>query len=383
MIAGISRDLIETLAQHREDGPLLSVYLPTALKIEEREKNEIRLKNLLREAEQQLEALGISSTDAGTFTQAVRDASLEREMWQEHGAGFAIFAGADFVRHVALPYPVREQVVAGPRFHLKPLFDALSGNRTFYLLALSRNDVSLYSGDGASLTEIELGPDVPRSLTDVTGRQPAGKQLHYHSGDRGGDVAVYHGSGAGKDDLDAEVEQFVRAVSNGLEPFWKLDDAPIVLAGVQSLLARYRQLSDYSHRVRGEIEGNVEHLSEGELHAEAWPLVQEQLDEQRAKALERLAHSDAEVPVSRELADVVRAANDGRVETLFIAADRECWGRYDDNERRIAAHEHPEPGDVDLLDRAAILSWLQGGEVYAIPAADIPGQGVAIAGLRY
>lgn len=383
MASEVSRELVESLARHTDEGPLLSLYLPTALEVDERHENEIRLKNLLKDAHTRLEALGMASTDAELLTQAVSSASLDREIWKEHGRGFAVFAGRQFLERVSLPHRVRELAVANFRFHLKPLIDALSRRCKFWLLTLSQNDVRLYVGDEDSLAEVDVGPDVPRSLTDVTGRQPAGKQLHYHSGDRGGDVAIYHGLGAGKDDTEPELERFVRAVSSGLEPFWKLDDAPVIVAGDNPLRAIYRRLLRYDGRILGEVDGNVEDRSIRELHARAWPIMEEELDRRQNERLAQLDQSDAETPVSRELADVLRAARDGRVDTLFIAADTECWGRWDDGERSIDTHEAPLPGDDDLLDRAAVESWLKGGAVYAIPALRIPGNGVAIAGLRY
>lgn len=383
LAAEVSRELIEELACFDADGPLLSLYLPAALEVDERKQNEIRLKNLLKEAYAKLEALGMSSTEAGELVDTVRNASLDRDMWTAHGRGFAVFAGRGFIRHVSLPTPARELSVAGFRFHLKPLIDALAYRGRFWLLALSQNDVRLYTGDGVSIAAVNPGSEVPRSLTEVVGRQPAGKQTHFHSSDRGGDAATFHGMGAGKDDLKPEIEQFVRAVADGLERFWKLDEAPVVLAGTEYLRWTYRQVSPSAHRVRGEIDGNVEDLAEQDLHAQAWRIVREQQDARRAEALERLDHSDARTPVSRELDDVVRAARDGRIDTLFIAADVECWGRYDDDERSIARRDEPMPGDVDLLDRAAVESWLKGGQVYVVPAADIPGQADAIAGLRY
>jgi Bacterial archaeo-eukaryotic release factor family 3 len=383
LAAEVSRELIEELACFEADGPVLSLYLPTTLKVDERKQNEIRLKNLLKEAYAKLEALGMSSTEAGTLTDAVSNASLDRDMWTGHGRGFAVFTGRGFMRHVSLPTPVRELSVAGFRFHLKPLLDALEYRGRFWLLALSQNDVRLWTGDGVSIASVDPGSEVPRSLTDVVGGQPAGKQLRYHAGDRGSNVAVYHGVGAGKDDVKPEIEQFVRAVSDGLERFWKVDDAPVVLAGVDHLRWLYKEVSPSADRIRGEIEGNVEDVSDQDLHDQAWQIVRKQLDARRAEILERLEHSDADTPVSRELGDVVRAARDGRVDTLFIAADVECWGRFDDSERSIARSDEPMPGDVDLLDRAAVESWLKGGQVYVVPAADIPGQAGAIAGLRY
>ncbi len=383
LAAEVSQEVVEELARFEADGPLVSLYLPTTLEVDERTQNEIRLKNLLKDAYAKLEALGMSSTEAGELADTVGNASLDRDMWTTHGRGFAVFAGRGFIRHVSLPIPVRELAVAGFRFHLKPLIDALEYRGRFWLLALSQNDVRLYTGDGVSIAAIDPGSGVPRSLTDVVGRQPAGKQTHFHSSDRGGDTATFHGMGAGKDDLKPEIEQFLRAVADGLERFWKLDDAPVVLAGTAYLRWAWRQVSPSAARVRGEIDGNVGDLSEQDLHAEAWRLVREQREARRAEALERLDHSDAGTPVSRELDDVVRAARDGRVDTLFIAADLECWGRFDDDERSIARRDRPMPGDVDLLDRAAVESWLQGGQVYVVPAADIPGRAGAIAGLRY
>jgi hypothetical protein len=382
MAAEVTKELVEKLAGHTGEGPLLSLYLPTTLKVEERRQNEIRLKNLLKDARRRLEALGMAATDAEALTEAVERASLDREMWREHGHGFAVFAGRGFLEHVPLPFPVRELPVAGFRFRLRPLIEALARRRRFWLLSLSQKDTKLYVGDQEGLTTVETGPDVPRSLTDVAGRETTGRELHFHSVAPGGGAAIFHGQGAGKDDVEPEQEQFVRAVAHGLERFWKLDDAPVIVAGDNQLLAFYRRLSRYADRVLGELEGNFDHVSRESLHARAWAIVEGDLERRRREELARLDGSGPDTPVGRELTDVVRAAREGRIDTLYIAADRECWGRWDDD-GTIMVHDEPLPGDDDLLDRAAVESWLKGAEVHAVPSAEIPGNGMAIAGFRY
>ncbi|MGH8601563.1 MAG: hypothetical protein ACREXR_01905, partial [Gammaproteobacteria bacterium] len=89
------------------------------------------------------------------------------------------------------------------RFHLKPLFPLISGDGTFYLLALSQNEVRLFKGSRYHINELGLGDDVPRfacgwattsrrmscSFTPVvamSARQPT------------------HAQGAGKDDVKPE-----------------------------------------------------------------------------------------------------------------------------------------------------------------------------------
>ena len=50
---------------------------------------------------------------------------------------------------------------------------------------------------------------------------------------------------------------------------------------------------------------------------------------------------------------------------------------------QVAMHDQPQPGDEDLLDRAAVHTLLASGTVYAVPAAQVPGPGPAAALLRY
>lgn len=79
----------------------------------------------------------------------------------------------------------------------------------------------------------------------------------------------------------------------------------------------------------------------------------------------------------------VLAAVDGRVETLFVALETHRWGRLDSKTREIEIA--PEPGDEseDLLDRAAVETFLHGGTVYAVDEGGVPGTGVLAALLRY
>src|SRR5690606_27965298 len=300
MTSRVSQALVESLAAHREDGPVLSLYMPTALEVDERRQNEIRLKNLLRQARSRLETLGMAGTGAQALTERVDKAPLEREMWQAHGRGFAVFSGRDLLAHAALPFRVRELVVASPRFQLRPLIEALARQRRFWLLAMSQKDVRLYRGDEKALTEVDTGSHLPRSLVEVAGREPTGKELYFHSANRGGEAASFHGTGAGKDDVEPEQEQFVRAVATGLEHFLKQDDSPVILAADNQLRALYARVSSHADRVLDEIDGNVEHVPEESLHAEAWRRMEAELERRRDTELYRLGNSGPELPVSAD-----------------------------------------------------------------------------------
>ena len=66
-----------------------------------------------------------------------------------------------------------------------------------------------------------------------------------------------------------------------------------------------------------------------------------------------------------DLTVVVSAAHLGRVGTLIVAIDERIWGRYNFANDQLEVHSIYRPGDVDLLNLAAIQTVLNGGSVYA------------------
>lgn len=376
-------ELIDELADRRSDQPLVSLYLKASPQPDRLEENAIRLKNRLKQAATKLAELGVTSAAIGNLRRQVLEAASAWEDGSGLDRGLGIFVDGNDLWTIALPYEVEGAVEAGERFYLKPLFPALEYLQDFWLLALSQNRVSLYRGDGFGLREVETGEDVPGSLREVAGYEPAGRALHFHAVERGGGEAKWHGRGAGKDDTDTEIRQFLRAVDEGLRDLWLGNSAPVVLAGVGDLLASYRELSGCTELLDEEVQGNVEHLSEEELHRRAWPLVASTGEHRRREMLERLAHNDPGEPVARKLPDVLRAAWDGRVDTAFLAEDVSCRGRFDADSREVSLDADGADDCVDLIDRAAAETRRRGGHVHFVPRDRLPGKSLALARLRY
>ena len=81
---------------------------------------------------------------------------------------------------------------------------------------------------------------------------------------------------------------------------------------------------------------------------------------------------------------MVAAAHDGRVDTLFTSVGARCWGSWDPEERKVELDGHgdaPSPGSEDLCDLAAIQTFLHGGEVFAVPAEEVPAEGAPLAAI--
>jgi hypothetical protein len=147
------------------------------------------------------------------------------------------------------------------------------------------------------------------------------------------------------------------------------------------LLPLYRQASGYRQILDEAITGNQEGTPDAELHRRAWDLVEPHFADDERAAREAYAIQAGRGTAMSRLGEVLRAAHDGRVDTLFVRRGAQRWGKYDLDKRKAEDHGEMQPGDRDLLDLAATQTLLMGGTVYVID--DVPGNGDLAAVVRY
>lgn len=375
---------VRELAGH-EGGPCVSVYLPTHQMTPDSGQDPIRLRNLLAEAERQLVAGGLRGPVAREVLGPGRELSGPGWFWSHQSDGLAVFLAPGWSRIFRLPEAFPELVVVTGRFHVKPLLALLAAGHRFYVLALSQNEVRLLEGTPHGMQEAELAA-VPRSLRDAVKYDDLEKELGLHIAGRGGPGAraVFHGHGSGGEVDKALLERFLRQVDDGLREVLKAETAPLVLAGVDYVQAMFRQLTRYPHVMGQGIGGNPGQLSPADLHERAWVIVQPVFTQARQQAAQRYQDAAGRGRgTASAVPQIVRAAMQGQVDTLFVAAGEQRWGTADPDTLDVASHDQRQPGDEDLLDRAAVHTLLTSGTVFTVPTRQVPGPGPAAALLRY
>lgn len=404
----LTPDELQTLLGEAEttDGPCISIYLPTVRAGVETQQNPIRFKNQLRAAERELEERGIEPEE---LLGPLHELEADFDFWQHQDEGLALFRTPGFLRCYQVPVPFEELVAINDHFYLKPLFRLLSGDGRFLILGLSLNNVRLFEASRYSVRELELGPDVPRSLADALGHETEEQHLQYHTGTAtsgpapgagagrkrapaGGGAErtpIYHGHGGGEEDRNAEIAKFFHVVDRELHDRLREHDLPLVLAGVEYLQPIYREASTFPRLVDGGVPGNPDDLRPDQLHEKALEVVKPTLLAGRKEALEQFADlSGSERAVDR-IDDVVTAAFDGRVDTLFVARGEHRWGSFDPAERKVEVDgrgpgEARSEGQEDLLDFAAVRTFMNGGRVFELDPADLPTKDEPLAAiLRY
>jgi hypothetical protein len=376
----LSKDQLRALIENRK-GPCISIFLPShkGAWAPEIRQDQIRFKNLLREVKERLQERGLRNQEIAELTDPIHELIDDDTFWEEQSNGIALFRSHEVLNYFRLPIDFQglELALVNDRFHIKPLLPLFSAQGHFYILALSRNSLRLLKGTKFGVTEIALPRDVPRSISHALPFEEHEQQAHYSSGrpergskrtDRGFD-SVYRG---GEVDEKNEVERYFRLVDKGLHAIFKDEKAPLVLAGVDYLLPIYRTVNSYRYLVDEGITGNSDERNPEDLHDRAWKIVEPHFLETQKKHIAEYEEYLAKNQASNNLKEIVKAAVEGRIDVLFVANGVQKWGKYDLDKHNVYIHDEPQPEDEDLLDFAATLTILTGGEVHALDQNEIP-----------
>ena len=357
----------------RDVGPCVSIFMPTHRAGFETRQDQIRFRNMLREAEEGLRALGLRSPQVRGLLKPARRLLTDPAFWRHQSDGLAVFAGENLFRYYRLPLDFTELVVVSERCHIRPLLPLFIGDGHFFILALSQNQIRLLEGTRHRADEIEL-EGVPTSLVEALG-EGSEKQLQFHTrtgapgaGER---PAAFHGHDPA-DEAKERILRYFRQVNDGLGQVLRNERAPLVLAGVNYLLPLYREANTYAHLLEQGITGNPEALTPAELHGRAWEIVQPYFLEAEQATRARYQALAGTGRTSTNVQEVLPAAYHGRVEVLFVALGIQHWGRFVPETNTVHLSAERTPGDEDLLDLAAIQTILNGGTVYAVEPENVP-----------
>jgi hypothetical protein len=377
----LSHSEFKQLSQSASDCSI-SIYLPTHIAGPEIRQDPIRLKNLLNEAESRLLQAEMDDHDVKEMLTPGFDLLENDRFWRHQSHGLALFFTPGSMRFYRLPLAFESLVVINNRFHLKPLLPLFFSDRYFYILALSQNQVRFFQATRYRISEVDL-QDVPTSLEEALQYDDPEEQLQFHTGGGDGSEPTYHGQGVGTTDDKNAIRRFLAKVSQGLHAYLHKETAPLVLASVNYLQPIYHDVNDYPHLMEQGVSGNPDTLQPNELREAAWDQVSNLVEQSHRQAMQQYHTLVGTGQASDRLSELLAAAGRGQVDVLFVAADAHCWGQFDPQSEYLEQHDHPQLDDHDLLDLAAVQTYLQGGSVYLLPQDDMPTGAPAAAVYRY
>ncbi len=359
---------LKALASHRGD-ICVSIYLPTTPVSRETPADRIELKNLAKQAAQQLEAVGADKRRLAALAEHLDDLVDDDEFWRFQARSLAILATPDNIRTFRVPNTLSAMVEVSDRFHLKPLLRAVTFANACYVLALAERGVRLVEVS-ADLPAVTIKVDgMPKDAADavrratVNDRSPSGRI----QGSEGEKVLL---------------RQFARKVDGALRVLLAGSDIPLVLAAVQPLDAIYRSVNTYSHLVSTTIAGSPGELTDAQLAERTRPVLDGLHRDEIASFASLFESRNKHGQATADIAQAARAATYGAVEIMLMDIDEVVAGTIDESGRvtfaeREGAHSY---GVVDEIARRVIMA---GGRALGVRKADIPGGTSLAAILRY
>jgi hypothetical protein len=386
------RDLDALLAA--EHPHCVSLYMPThRTGGPELREDATRFSNLIRATGETLREKGVKGLKLQAIIQSLEDLKHDSVFWQNQADGLAIFFEGEERRLYRLPLRFKERCVVGPRFDIKPLLPLFQGDGRFYILAVSQNSVRLLEGTRYSVNELK-DERLPKNMKEALNIDEFMQSLQFNSmrGADGGQAggrgqAVFHGQGGSNMDVKKsdELLPYFRRIDQALQELFGVEHNPLVFAGVDYLFPLFKEACRYDNLIDEPVTGAIDRMRPEELHKQAWPLVRDRFEQRREQELARLYAEADPKPCTTDLAEIIAGARFGRVETLFLAEDRELLGHFQfDGETGEIRHADREAGDgEDLLNYAAIEAMKTGATVFTVPAERLPNQRLAAARLRW
>lgn len=381
----ISKNEFRRLAKIH-DQHCVSIYVPTdrAGKEVDNKKGQITLKNCLKEVKSKLKEYQLNDTEIEDYLEPIENLLEDIHFWRNQSDCLVILLDKNKMITYTLPINQPQFTYVADHFYLLPILPVYSYNGRFYLLNLSLNKVELYEASRYSIEEMIVKGIVPQQLEEVVGYDYEKKNLQFRTGQGGEAGAIFHGQGAGKDYKAIETEKFFRAIDQSLKSIIKDDSFPLVLACVDHYFSVFKKITSYPKLFDKNINGNHEETSPLLLHEMALEIVDDYFQSRRKAATIKLKEQSSIGKFSFDLNDIIPAALDGRIESLFIQKSKDRYGLYDKINRSLIIDEGHKAKQASLFNLAAIQTWLKDGDVFIVEKDKMPFNGTSINALfRY
>lgn len=242
---------LKELAAIRADA-CVSIYLPTVPRREAANGNRTALKDLVKEATNQLRQTGYDKRRLSQLSEhfghllgddknpqieeKVRQRQRLRrkvddvaEFWIYQSKELGVLATADSMRTFRLPHIVGQLAEVSDRFHLQPLIRAMAMPRQTYVLGLSKSATRLIHV-AVDMPPVEIHvPQLPPSL-------PEGLQVYARAPSINLLLPEYE---------KVLMQEYVRKVDDALRAVLKGSDLGLILAADEPLASMYRSVNTY------------------------------------------------------------------------------------------------------------------------------------------
>ncbi|MDB5181492.1 MAG: hypothetical protein JWP13_255 [Candidatus Saccharibacteria bacterium] len=382
----ITRDAVQELLA-LEDSPKVTIYIPLEISAAPPHitENQIRFKNLIHKAVEELQAAGDSSKLGKMLCNTLEAHYDDLDFWKVSGRGLLICATPDTMHMFQLPIDTEEYVSVDDSFHLAPILALLGDTPDYYVLALAQQKPKVYKGDMYGLELMDIG--VPATMREALGIDEPNQQSENQGSATGSSLNTgwFNGRGGARDPQDNDRLRFFHLIDKLLCD--KLDRSiPVIIAGIDAEAAEYREMSKYPNILQGIVQGNHTETRPEELFEKVIPIVNLELVQPEHDAVreeyERLSGANPE-RVAGDTKSIMAAAEQGRIDKLLAQLSRRTTDTVQDSVNSVLRITFPEAERSKTLNNLATRVWQMSGKVVNLLPGEMPHGATMVARLRY
>lgn len=355
-----------------QQGPFVSLYLPTTRYAAEKKKDLIVYKNLLKTVEASL-ARRYSAKHISVIMEQLTQLEEDKKLWENTLSGMAVLCSPATCVVYLLHDTVSTLAITADSFHTKPLIQAFQALDQYQLLGLNSREFDLFQGNRNGIDQLALPPGTPRTITEVLGDQLSHAEQMHVSANNAGQGSTFHGYGGGKPEIDKDTEKFFRFVDRFVsDNYSKASKLPLILVALPEHHPTFAKLSNNPYLLRDGITGDYTAFTVAQLKEQTRKILEAFHHTKVQNITERFEQAKAGKTGSDSLTVIGKAVVEGKVSLLLIDADKIIPGKVDPLSGKITDRslDHPDTGDV--LDTLAQLAMKSKCEVMVLPSADMP-----------
>ncbi|QTD96390.1 chemotaxis protein [Streptomyces cyanogenus] len=356
-----------TLAELRRPRPYpaVSVLTPTHRREPENGQDPVRLRNVVTEARRRLEADPAVTRERRNEVVAQLDRALAEVDLTHAEDGLVIFAAPGEHRVWSLARTVPERVVLSDTFLTRNLVAAQAAERRFWVLSVSADRVTLWSG----------GEE--RVVQDRSGGFPLERRQENFDPERqmrtGGLPSTFSDEGT---------RQFLRETDTAMSTVMREQPRPLYVTGEQAALSLLDEVGTVAKSAVHVPHGGLAHAGPEAVWQALRPVLEAEARKDTTAVVRELTSARGHRTYAAGLDELWQSAREGRVRLLAVEENFRATVR-DLGEHLVPA----EPGDRDarddIVDEIVEQCLETGAEVRFVPDGTL-GDADGIAGvLRY
>ncbi|MFC8226618.1 chemotaxis protein [Streptomyces sp. NPDC057287] len=366
----LTPDLLQRLRATRPY-PALSLTMPTHRRAPDNAQDAVRLRNLVAEAGSRLDADPRVTGEARAAVKAQLDRAVAEVDQRRALESLVIFADTDEYQIWQLPRTAPERVVLSDSYLTRNLVAAKAGAQLFWVLALSAEHASLFSG-----TNDGLRPEKRSGFPLTAPHEEPNPQRE----ERIGDTPSTYSS--------EDARNFLRTVDEKLRTVLAADPRPLFVVGLPPALSLLDEVGESAKSAVGRVpKGTTAETTVPELLKELGPALKGWREQAAARIRERLDNAHSSRSFAGGLDEVWQAVREGRAGLVAVEEHFEQTVRVTDG------HLVPVGPDVtsatdgqvreDIVDELVEAALDNGCEVSFVADGSLAGHDRLAAVLRF